>query len=360
MNYIPFSVFRSTLLIGIISCFINCSKPPVQNWVKLSPPNAGENWIQPIEGEPAQPVWGHRNGMRIGIAPMPGPRGLLRIYTPYLGHKEEKMINFIAFEPIPLGEKQRGFSELEMSKLDSIRGKRFWSANDSLSTEPLQEEFPASGVIQEIDGIETLSVFIFSEPFDNGADVYVRLRFYENQPYEVEITTYTNEGVRELESFIVTATMGNFARLRTLYLKNSIKSSLDLWPNYKDIHFVPHDSTSMDKMIRDRNGAIYFIAAPDEEDLQDVEYGPDTNGHWKYYGLKATQYWYKEDPDTELMGLVNGRYTYWSSKSPIPNGISFENFELKEPWQNGAKFVFGVTPQSPEEFIKEKFDVSGN
>lgn len=44
--------------------------------------------------------WGFANGIRIGIAPLGGPRGLIRIYTPYLEHDEFVVTNFIAFEPI--------------------------------------------------------------------------------------------------------------------------------------------------------------------------------------------------------------------------------------------------------------------
>ena len=44
-------------------------------------------------------------------------------------------------------------------------------------------------------------------------------------------------------------------------------------------------------------------------------YAEDTHTHWKYTGKKATQYWYCSNPSNELEGVVNGRYTYWASKS---------------------------------------------
>ena len=321
-------------------------------WQELPAPEVGDVWVQPTQGQPAQPIWGLAKGLRVGISPMPGPRGLLRIYTPYLGHKEGKMINFIALEPIAAGEKRRGFSELEMSSLDDRRGKRFWSADDSLSTDARPENLPARGVVRKINGTESLTVFIFSEPFDNGAKVYVRLRFFADRPYEVELTAYAREDSRAMDHFILTATMGNFARLRKLYLADTIKSSLDLWPDYRDSNFAPHDYTSVSAMIKDERGNAYFIAAPDEAQPQVADYASDTNDHWKYYGAKATQYWCKKNPGSQLQGLVNGRYTYWASTSPIPGGISFENVELKEPFINGAQYVFGVSPLGPEEFIK--------
>lgn len=323
-----------------------------QGWQALASPEVGDKWVRPARGEAAQPVWGHAEGIRIGLAPLPGPRGLLRVYTPYLGHKEGKMMNFIAFEPIPEGTDGRGLSELERSRLDDKQGKRFWSANDSLSYEPLAEDFPASGTISTIKGEEALTVYIFSEPFESGAKVYVRLRFYENRPYEVELTTFARADSRKLKNFILTATMGNYARLRTLYLANATKHSAELWPDYTDSHFTPHANFPVKDFITDKNGKAYFIAAPDEKNPQDVVYSDNTNDHWKYYGDLATQYWYVEKPDPEIEGLVNGRFAYWSSKSPIPGGISYENFELKAPFENGAEYVFGITPVSPEEFIK--------
>lgn len=322
-----------------------------QAWDELTPPEVGVLWVLPAQGKPAQAVWGHAHGMRVGLAPMPGPRGLLRIYTPYLGLEDGRMINFIAVEPIPSGMDKRGFSELEMSELDNRRGKRFWSSNDSLSFLPGKEEFPASGLITMENGVEALSVFVFVEPFTNGAKVYLRLKFYSDRPYEVEISTYAREDSEILANCIITATMGNLARLRTLYLADTKKSAAEIWPDYSGDAFAPHASFPLKGMIRDNNGNYYFISAPDEKDPQNIEYFPGTNNHWKYEGKYATQYWYSKKPDPLLLGLVNGRVVYWASKSPIPGGIAFENFEMKEPFRNGARFVFGVAPKAPELFI---------
>lgn len=327
------------------------AQTPLKSWKELTPPEMHGNWIQPAQGQPAQPVWGLVKGMRVGIAPMGGPRGLLRIYTPYLEQPEGKMINFIAFEPIPVGEIHRGLSELEISELDGVRGKRFWSSNDSLQTNPLSEEFPARGIIKKINGVETLTVFIFSEPFNNGAKVYIRLRFFENRPFEIELSTYVCSDSKGLKNFILTATMGNYARLRTLYFEDHTKTSADLWPDYIENDFTPHVAFPVNKMIHDKDGRVYFIAAPNEKNPWGVNYSHDTNSHWKYEGLVATQYWYSEKPDSSLEGLVNGRFAYWASKSPIPGGITFENFELKEKFMNGASYVFGVDPRSSEDLI---------
>jgi hypothetical protein len=51
----------------------------------------------------------------------------------------------------------------------------------------------------------------------------------------------------------------------------------------------------------------------------------------------------------ELQAVVNARYTYWQSRQPIPGGVAFENFELREPFYPGQRFVFGITRQTPKE-----------
>lgn len=352
-------MMKKTNCILIISLIIlllpGGNRLSAQNNVRLTHFTEQGKWILPSDSFPALPVWGHKNGIRIGIAPTPGPRGLIRIYTPYLGHHEDKMINFIAMEPIARGEDQRGFSELEMSELDGVRGKRFWSSNtpDVGCGSPSSPTSPARGHIEMIDGVETLTLYIFSETFLNGARPYVRIRFYEDRPYELELTTYRCPGSKELDHLILTATMGNYARLCTIYLSDNVKRATELWPSYNGIHFTEHDLTPVDAMIKDGKGGVYFIAEPDESDPVNVTYAPGTGDNWIYYGKKATQYWYVPEPDPEMVGLVNGRYTYWASNSPIPGGISFENFELKSPFKQGEKFVFGVVPLTAKELIKQ-------
>lgn len=54
----------------------------------------------------------------MGIDPLPGARDLLGIFTPYFDHPRDRLVNFIAVEPIPVGESTRGYSELESGTLD--------------------------------------------------------------------------------------------------------------------------------------------------------------------------------------------------------------------------------------------------
>lgn len=318
----------------------------------LTPPRINGIWVQPAQGSKAQPVWGFADGIQIGIAPLPGPRGLIRIYTSYLHHNEFEVMNFIAFEPIDKATGTRGLSELEPSGLDNVNGKRFWSGNTSEAPSFPDKYYPAAGTIGQKDGRQTLTVYIFCEKFHNGADVYVRVRFTEGNPYEFEITGYTNEGSVELNELILTATMGNKARLRELYLADGkIKRSTEMWPDYRDIRFTQHDHTPLNEMITDASGGVWLIASPDENNPASAEMAPGTSSNWTYRGRKATQYWYCPDPDNGLKGVVNGRYVYWAGNSPIPGGISFENFELVEPFKQGRSYIFGITPESPVDVI---------
>lgn len=332
---------------------MSCQAENQLEWEHMSEPIENGNWIQPSSDFPSQPVWGHVDGIRVGLSPMPGPRGLIRIYTPYLGHKDGKMINFLALEPIVKGQEMRSFSELEMSGLDGVRGKRFWSAEDSLSVVPQPIEHPVPGKIEEEGDRETLTVFVFSEPFESDAKVYVRLKFYSDKPYEMEVSTYKSEGSAELDHFIVTATMGNFARLRTIYLDSGQVISKNLWPDYQEDAFTEHHHFSVDEFFKDTTDRAYVFAATNEDNPAEAIYEEDTKTHWKYYGEKATQYWAASELIPDLQCLVNGRYTYWASKSPIPGGISYENFELKAPFKQGMSFVFGVDPRPPEVIIDQ-------
>ena len=79
----------------------------------LATPEKNGIWLQPAQNTKAQPIWGFANGIRIGIAPLGGPRGLIRIYTPYLEHDEFVVTNFIAFEPIDKAKNKIDFNFFE-------------------------------------------------------------------------------------------------------------------------------------------------------------------------------------------------------------------------------------------------------
>jgi hypothetical protein len=66
----------------------------------------------------------------------------------------------------------------------------------------------------------------------------------------------------------------------------------------------------------------------------------------------VTQYWKKPRGTfrEDLHVAVNARATYWQTMQPIPGGVAFENFEMRERFYEGQEFVFGIMARIPEEF----------
>ncbi|WP_431278981.1 hypothetical protein [Leifsonia poae] len=308
-------------------------------------PETEGRWLRPSPDAPAEPRWGHPDGLQVGLHPIPGPRGLLRIFTPYLGHSRDRLVNFVAIEPIPAGATERGYSELEPSSLDpGERGKRFWSADTLDDTAPRDPSHPARGVVETVDGVEHLRVFVLSERFDNGTSVAVRLSFRADRPHEVGLASFALPGSVDLDFCVLSATMGNFARLRRLQLAGRVATPAELWPDFGGVHFTEHAAFSLDELPRNDAGEVAVSATTDEPDPVAAVYADDVAEHWKYVGERATQTWIAADPDPRLQVLVNARGAYWASTSTIPGGASFENFELKEPYREGRETRFRIEP----------------
>ncbi len=125
----------------------------------LAPPIQEDIWIIPSKEKIAEPVWGIKNGIAIGLWPTRGPRGLIRVYAPYLGHKPQRVVNFIAVEPIV--DEKRGFSELEKSDFDNIQGKAMWSGNEiEEDSKPCNPWNPVSGKKSKVGHVKTLSLYL--------------------------------------------------------------------------------------------------------------------------------------------------------------------------------------------------------
>lgn len=306
---------------------------------------ASGKWLRPGASGQTSPIWGHADGLSVGLSPLPGPRGLLRIYAPYIGdNREGHVFNFLAIEPIVQGNSARGLSELETSQLDGRPGKWFWSVDDPHDTTPLKDAKPVSGWTETHDGVDFLHVWIQVEPFDNGAHVYLRLTFRSDRPHEVGVATFAHADSRPLDRCIVTATMGNYARLRRLQLADRTVNAHELWPDYRGDAFTPHARFPLHELLRTPEGDVLVVATPDETSPENAEYAPGTRLHWHYRGPIARQTWRAHDPPADLEAWVNGRWVYWGSQAPIPGGIAFENFELNAPFRQGQEFWFGVEP----------------
>jgi len=308
-------------------------------------PVVRDGWIVPGEGEAAEPVWGIENGLSVGLWPLPGPRGLIRIYTPYLEQPSKRVMNFIAVEPIVGG--LRGYSELEKSQLDNVPGKAMWTeAQLTRDAQPKPAWKPAVPEITVIDGTPSLRFYLHVEPFSHGARPILEVTLRKDRPHEVAFRTLQARGGEPMESCVLTATMGNYARVRRLSLKEKVVEAKSLWPEFNRVRpyalgFAPPRTWSVEEMLVQEGDAIVAVT-PDEKKPQEASYSECTPSWWRYQGKWASQYW-KTAADPQLKVRVNGRVCYWGSQAEIPGGIAFENFELEAPFDPKRMFVFGIS-----------------
>ena len=307
---------------------------------------AGE-WVRPGVSTNL-PVWGSRGGLLWAVAPAGfragEPRGLIRLGYPVLPDRRYDLINFIAIEPIVRG--RRGFSELERSQLDGVAGKRIWAAVPGGVATNL-----VPGTLRKVtDDREALEVTLQVEKFDNGAQVRLVVLQRSDRPDEIELTVFQEPDSAPLDYCILTATMGNMARTRQLWLKDEVVSSLEVYRDYRGKDFAPHRHYPSSHLHRTAAGGVLVAVTNDEVDPAKVYPFPGSE-LWHYAGFKVTQYWAKAAGAIkgDLEAIVNGRYTYWLSARPIPGGVAFENFELRERFYDGQKSVFGITRRTPLE-----------
>jgi hypothetical protein len=149
---------------------------------------------------------------------------------------------------------------------------------------------------------------------------------------------------------MMTATMGNMARTRELWLNDEVVNSRKLYPEYTGTGFAPHREYPLSRLHRAAVGGVLVAVTNDEEDPASVYPFPNSQ-LWHYAGRKVTQYWAQEAGAVrnDLRAVVNARYTYWRSTRPIPGGVAFENFELQERFYDGQTFIFGITSKTPLE-----------
>lgn len=318
----------------------------------LAPPVRDGIWLRPAPEGPAEPIIGFKDGIRIGLWPTRGPRGVIRVYAPYVfPGKTNPVINFIAIEPIVGG--QRSLSELEHSKLDDMRGKRLWFSDDlSDSPAPALPWNPSRGKIGKIKvgdkEIETLSVVLNVEKLVNSAYPSIVVTFRADRPNEVGFKIHPANDSAPMESCILSATMGNYSRTRLLWLKDEVADSRKLWPGFKGDGFSDPREFRAARFRRQEDGTLTVAISPNEKDLAAVEM---PKGGWSFGGKVATQYWrkYAGTAKPDLRVRVNGRARYWRTQVDIPGGVSYENFELIEKFEPGTELWFGVTLRTTNE-----------
>jgi hypothetical protein len=313
-------------------------------------PSIGVEWIR-AGLNTNRPVWGIRGGLLWGLPagqrPPDGPRGLIRLFYPVLTNGACDLINFIAIEPV-VGNR-KGFSELERSALDGVAGKRLWALEAEPADRPDSPLQPGRLSSAE-SGAQQLRVEAGVERFENGAQVRLALCQRSDAPDELELIVHAEPESAPIDYCVLTATMGNKARARLLWLRDGVENSLQLYPDYRGLEFAPHRFFSLARLHRTGPGEIMAAITTDEAAPAQVEPFPGRS-HWRYAGAPVTQYWKKPAGAwrSDLHLAVNGRFTYWMSRQPIPGGVAFENFEMRERFQQGQRFIFGITRRTPVE-----------
>jgi hypothetical protein len=208
------------MLVGIVACICflthpvgpntqtnaaggepTAKRPSAPDWLR-----GRFNPLQPAWFNLLQPAWGLHGGLVYAI--LPGiskgttgepsnntatppaarsatvPRGLIRLFSPVLDGGRYDLVNFIAVEPVVGGK--RGLSELELSRLDGVPGKRIWALG------PVSPQMPGeAGRLTKLkSGVEELEVVLRVERFDNGAHVYLVATQFSNAPDEIRFTVH--------------------------------------------------------------------------------------------------------------------------------------------------------------------------
>lgn len=302
-------------------------------------------WVRPASASDPL-VWGRKDGVVFGLASpggMRGPRGLIRVGIWNGGTNEAELVNFVAVEPVTFGygsrQSRMGFSELEKSQSDGQQGKRF-STTDFAGT---LESVPARP-----QPVERLSVRIDVESFTvNGAHVYVTATVYADRPQEVALSVHHQPDSAPIEELTLTATMGNYGRLRWLWLKDRVVDSRKLYAGHTGTGFIDKENYPHSDLLSYGDGDALVLASSNEANPASIPIAERPS--WTYRPVKLTQYWrvpaWHIQPD--LRAKVNGRATYYGSSIPIPGGLAFENFEIRQRYVPGQVFVFGLTPKEP-------------
>lgn len=205
-------------------------------------------------------------------------------------------------------------------------------------------------LVRQVNGQEELEVGLHVGKFENGAHVRLVVRQRTDRPDEIQLIVFQEPDSAPLEYSILTATMGDMARTRQLWLNHAVVSSLNVYSDYRDTGFALHREYPLSRLHRAGADRLLVAVTNDEEDPSSVYPFPNSE-LWHYAGSKITQYW-AMDPGlirNDLQVVVNGRYTYWRSLPPIPGGIAFESFELRERFHDGQTSIFGITRQTPQD-----------
>jgi hypothetical protein len=357
------TLFANLILVFFFSTQLSAQQLPAKT-----------KWIRPTSAS-GNKTWGMHNGIVFSLWPngvetgdigTGGPRGLVRVGYQYQG--KIYLINFIAIEPIVDGKIE--FSEISPSGIDGNWGKLFWAA-DSEDASAHNPDNISSGVISHPDpnnaATEQLTIYMFTEQFLSKANPYLKISIRSDKPEEICFEIFNKKNSAKMDRCTLTATMGNYSRLRQLYLKDETIDSRKLYDDFTGIDFIEKQNYPVCKFLKLKDGSPIAIATTNETFTElsawptDMAYTAKIG--WMYRpDIKLTQYWRKDNSgyDPSLVARVNGRAKYWAGGTRdadqyvnIPGGPAFENFELREKYYPGQKIYYGLTKKTAEELLKQ-------
>jgi hypothetical protein len=305
-------------------------------------------WVRPEKANGLL-VWGRHDGIVFGLPSNPDwgvPRGLIRVGIFPAGETGPKLLNYIAVEPVAdvPSYNYKNYSEMEPSQLDpGKQGKRLWV---DTSADPDAWKGQITTLQREGQTIERLSVPIGVERFNTSkADVRLIASVDSDRPNEVRFTVFAQDDSPPIKELTLSATMGNFERLRLVWLADRVLDSRKLAPDYKGKSFTADSNKyPLSEILRLPGGDPIVYASSNEADPASA-----TTAAWRYNLPKLTQYWTMAAADVQpdLRVRVNERYDYWKSETPVFGGIAFENFEVRQKYVAGQTFIFGISPKEP-------------
>ena len=344
--------FSWLLLPGLVSLLL-CALPACALGQVADSVANSTAWVRPAKaGDPL--IWGRRDGLVFGLASpggIKGPRGLIRIGVYKPGEVQPELINFVAIEPVVAGPGKRfdrmAFSEMEPSQMDPGQGgKRMWVHGVEAGQGDVRGTLETMRTGKAV--VERLSVRIDVERFGvNGAHVYVIASMDSDHPGEVRFTPHAEPDSPPLEELTTTATMGNYERLRVLWLSGHSIYSKEVFAGYAGTAFLETPGYPLAEMLRNEDGDALVYCSSDE--ASPAQSPGNAKAHWIYPLAKYTQYWRVAGADVQadLRVHVNGRRVYFGSTAPLPGGVAFENFEVRQRFVDGQSFIFGLTEKEP-------------
>lgn len=109
------------------------------------------------------------------------------------------------------------------------------------------------------------------------------------------VLKYSIRKTAAIERWALTATMGNYSRLRLLYLKSRIVDARKLYSKFDEIDFIEKEGYPTDQLLRDKNDDFIALAATNESFAELSSWPQDpryySRWNWRYRPFfKVTQY----------------------------------------------------------------------